>query len=38
MKFKLPERTAVIAFTESPESMRFLRVSMMGNPAPTLVS
>jgi len=38
MKFKLPERTAVMEFTESPESIRFLRVSMMGNPAPTLVS
>ena len=37
-KFRLPESTAWILWTLSPEAIKFLRVSIIGKPAPTLVS
>ena len=36
-KFRLPESTAWILWTLSPEAIKFLSVSIIGKPAPTLV-
>jgi hypothetical protein len=38
MKFKLPDKTAWILCTLSPEAIKFFTVSIIGNPAPTFVS